>query len=281
MFKTYRICLAEFFPNICWLIICCTVGAALAAPEMTWEQLNSAIDRQPTDASLWLQRGQILAKTFEDKEAIDNFTKAIKLNPNLVKAYIGRGDSYFSSQRTTDALTDYQHAQSLLIAQKDSKSQTFFDLQTSLARCYKLLKQYDKELPLRVAIAKKTVALIPDVTALAECQAANHLPKDASLTYQRAIKQDPIRTKLYRQYGDFLVSTGDYATAVEIYGQGIQLLEKERGFDTVGNHVLYDRRATCYDKLGKKDLAMQDRRRALKYNESVYDTIPTFDSRNK
>jgi cytochrome c-type biogenesis protein CcmH/NrfG len=60
---------------------------------MSWAQLNKELAERPNDANLWLMKGQILAKTFEDKNAIDCYTKAIKLDPGLFRAYICRGDA--------------------------------------------------------------------------------------------------------------------------------------------------------------------------------------------
>jgi tetratricopeptide (TPR) repeat protein len=139
------------------LLISSTVGAACGQSQMSWEQLNKELAQRPNDANLWCMRGEILAKTFEDKEAIDCYTKAIELNPSLARAYIFRGNAYLSYEKTGDALNDYLKAQTFFKGKADAKG--YFDTQLALAKCYKILKQYSLELPIRKDVLKSQRSL--------------------------------------------------------------------------------------------------------------------------
>lgn len=233
---------------------------------------------RPNDANLWCLRGEILAKTFEDKEAIDCYTKAIKLNPNLARAYMFRGNAYLTFEKTGDALNDYLKAQALLKGKPDAKG--YYDVQTSLAKCYKILKQYSLELPLRVEVLKKTGAA-NEWAALAECQMQNRLIKEASISYQNAIKKSPRQIDLHRQYAEYFATLGDYEKSAQEFSRAIDLVIAGHALDLSSNHRLFERRADCYDKLGRTALAVQDRRHAQNWKESIFDAAPVQDNRYK
>ncbi|MDR3614970.1 MAG: hypothetical protein P4L53_15530 [Candidatus Obscuribacterales bacterium] len=260
------------------LLVSSTVGRAYAQKLMSWPQLNKEMAERPNDANLWLMKGRILAKTFEDKDAIDCFTKAIQLDPGLFRAYICRGDAYLTFEKTAEALHDYAKAQAILKGKPEVMG--YFDVQLAVAKCYKTLKQFSLELPIRKELVKRTGSA-NDWAALAECQMQNKLVKEASISYQNAIKKNPAQIDLHRQYGEYFSTLGDYANSAQEFSRAIELVIAEHAQDISGNFRLYQRRADCYDKLGRTALAVQDRRRAQNWQESIFDVAPVQDARNR
>jgi hypothetical protein len=65
-------------------------------------------------------------------------------------------------------------------------------VQLALAKCYKTLKQYSLELPLRKDALKHTGGA-NEWAALAQCKMQNKLFKEASISYQNAIKKIPLK----------------------------------------------------------------------------------------
>jgi hypothetical protein len=74
---------------------------------------------------------------------------------------------------------------------------------------------------------------------------------------------------------------GDYASSAREFSRAINLAIAEHALDISGNYNLFKRRADCYDKLGRTALAVQDRRRAQNWQESIFDATPVQVERNK
>src|SRR5579859_4815186 len=68
------------------------------------EDLDRAIELDPSDASAYRSRGDIYGYTFKDyQHALADLDRAIELDPADASAYKSRGDVYYE-------LKDYQHA---------------------------------------------------------------------------------------------------------------------------------------------------------------------------
>ena len=266
--------------SVCLFVSCVAgrAGGPAVQKAMSWEQLNKEMETKPNDAGLWLLRGQILSKSFEDSEAIEAYSRAIKLDPGLTLAYIGRGDAYMTYEKPNEALANYLKAQTLL--KNAPGTANFVRVQVAIAQCYKAKKQYDLELPLRLSIAKYTHGP-NDFASLAGCQMQNKQFKEAAESFRNAIKQNSGQVDLHRQFGEYYVVIGDYVNAAEEFTRALDVAIARHVLDLSGNTHLYELRAHCYDKLGRTALAIQDRRRAQKWQESIFDAAPVRDSRNE
>jgi tetratricopeptide (TPR) repeat protein len=58
------------------------------------EDYNRAIEVNPKDTVAYVERGIAYAKLGDHRQAIRDYDKAIGLNPNLAEAYMGRGIAY-------------------------------------------------------------------------------------------------------------------------------------------------------------------------------------------
>lgn len=62
-----------------------------------------------TNAKLYFNRAVVNARRSNTKEAIDDCTNAIKLDPNYTKAYLKRAKLYMDSEQYDEAVRDYDH----------------------------------------------------------------------------------------------------------------------------------------------------------------------------
>lgn len=58
-------------------------------------ELDSRIEQDPSNAELWLKKGQIFYSKMADNFAIEAFRKAIELNPHYVDAYFGLAECLY------------------------------------------------------------------------------------------------------------------------------------------------------------------------------------------
>jgi len=71
---------------------------------------TKAIERNPTDAHLYLYRGQGYIMIGQFDKAISDYTKAIELNPMDADYYVTRGSLYFGIGQNDKAIADYTKA---------------------------------------------------------------------------------------------------------------------------------------------------------------------------
>ena len=82
-------------------------------PLSAFEDINEAVDLDPTLAIAWHIRGQINVTYFKFNEGIDDYTKAIELKPDWDAPYISRGTAYFDNGFFSKATIDYNKALSI------------------------------------------------------------------------------------------------------------------------------------------------------------------------
>lgn len=92
------------------------------------------------NAKKFLKTGSTFAKAEKYTEAIDHFTKAIEVDPNLTEAYIERAKAYEKVSKIELAATDYESA--TVISPKTQSH--FYDA----GRLYYALSNYEKSLAL-------------------------------------------------------------------------------------------------------------------------------------
>jgi len=78
--------------------------------EQAIEDFSKAIELNPNDAVAYYNRGLAYAKLNEHERAIEYYGKAIKLNPNDAKAYGNRGIAYSEILRYEESARDFKKA---------------------------------------------------------------------------------------------------------------------------------------------------------------------------
>jgi tetratricopeptide (TPR) repeat protein len=88
------------------------------------------------NARKYFKTGEDFVDVGNYKDAIEQFTKAIDLEPDFDKAYLARADAYEQLGMLTEAAEDYDRASTFL----DKSTDVFYNV----ARLYYLLEEYDK-----------------------------------------------------------------------------------------------------------------------------------------
>jgi len=160
---------------------------------------------------------------------IADYTQALQEFPNLVSAFIGRGDCYLNGgQNGAAAVHDYTQAIVL------SPLQT--DLYLRRAVAYRVIGN------LAAAAADyKTAALIPSANAGQQLTAIDGLVRiadytDAQAVYARALVLDPQSSLLYVAGGDLAIALGNPQLANQDYATAFQYSNTKPQFAQVVAH---------------------------------------------
>jgi tetratricopeptide (TPR) repeat protein len=194
------------------------------------------------------------------RKALPFFDHAIKLAPSIGKIYLGRGDALLVLEEPERALVDFN---------------TALKLDPSLAKGYEQRARCQFELgKFKAAVDDISSAIGPEQD---QHNKANML-KDRATFYLRLGQSDKaiqdlttaisIRPKEYYNYshrGDVYASLHQYRKAVEDYTYAIKI--NDGRFDDFDS--LYTLRARAYEKLGRKDLAALDRKKAATYSGDI------------
>lgn len=172
-----------------------------------------AIKLDPYFAPMYNNRGKTYAALNQHMDALADYTYAITLNPSLAIIYNNRGATYDELGWHTEALADYTHALSL--------DHSFELAYMNRGSSYAAQKRYS----------------------------------DALTDYTSAIKIDPTLALAYTARGITYQSLGQYDKALNDYTSTISL-------DPVST-VAYVRRGTIYNALGQYTEALADYTRAI------------------
>ncbi len=86
------------------------------------EDFTQAIKLNPTLADAYYNRGCIYFDSGSSQEAMEDFTQTIKLDPYLASAYYNRGSTHLNFGNKQAALTDLQRAADLFEQQGERQS---------------------------------------------------------------------------------------------------------------------------------------------------------------
>ena len=102
---------------------------------------DAAIELNPEDPSLYLQRGATLAELLELNKAVEDFSQAIRLDPTNAQAYMMRAEAYTRFGHLSLAIEDYTEAIEL-----DTQNPAGF---LGRAEAYRRLGQFPRATPAR------------------------------------------------------------------------------------------------------------------------------------
>ncbi len=150
------------------------------------------------------------------EEAINSFTQAIRLRPNFVKAYIGRGDVYLALKRYPEAIADFGQA---IYLQPEKAKEAYY--KRGLAH----LKQGQNEQAL--ADLQEAIALDPAfldaLYALANAYFKLKSYEQAIASYSQLIAQDAsFGNALYRRGRCYFILK-EFANAIKDFREAIAL----------------------------------------------------------
>lgn len=162
-----------------------------------------------------INEGDTQCKYKQYEEALGIYEQVINLNPNLIRAYIGKGNALANLERSGEALVAFEQAIRL-----DSKS--------AIAHYGTGLALYDLErYKEALNVCNRAIDLDPNL-ARAYYTKGNVLAElnrniEALEAYDQAIYLDPKTATVYHNKGSVLRVLKQYTEAVEAYDQAIHL----------------------------------------------------------
>lgn len=206
------------------------------------DNYTKAIELNPKDADAYYGRGVACIQSNEYQGAIDNFSKAIELDTKYVSAYLGRGLAYYNLGQDQKAIDNYSKA--IELNPKDAL------VYCNRGNIYYRLGQYQKARD----DYSKAIELNPK-DALAYCNRGDtyyrlRQNQKAIDDYTRAIEINPKYVSAYLGRGATYYYYGPQEKAIDDYNKAIELNPK--------NAPAYLCRGLVYSALGSSTLACGD-----------------------
>jgi len=242
-------------------------------------------NKAPDTAGTFLDRGILLASQGEFAMAIEDFTQALNLNPNLSSAYILRGRAKFaflsnvlSISKNFEGVGTYVNTgRQLKKEEQQAYEQAIADFTEAIrldgnnsetyrerGSAYADKGDYDKA----IADFNQAIRLNPRHANAYNCRAIIYKFKGdtdkAIADYTQAIKLAPDYAFPYSNRGNIYLNKGDYDRAITDYNQAIKL--NSNYADAYGG------RGYAYYKKGDYDKAIADYTQAIRLDPNYSST---------
>lgn len=285
---------SRFGQALPWLIAAAILAALLAALFALLAPRNfnllgflRSTNRTPTNPGLAQQynsRGMSIARQGNNKQAIEQYNRALELNPNDPATYINRGVAYHKLGDTDAALKDYNEA-----IQRDPESALAYSNRSNV---YYDRGDYNQSLN----DAKKAIELDPQLTQsyinLANSQLRTaqdptnaQVQQEAIENYNRAITSQPVRPLLaavaLTNRGNVQLAQNRVSGALRDYNRAVQLnpdyaeayYNRAISQQTVGNRQAaisdFSKAADLYKKQGLPKLAEDARNKVTELQQTT------------
>jgi tetratricopeptide (TPR) repeat protein len=182
------------------------------------EDYNRAIDLNPAYAPIYNNRGNAYGALGDNTSAIKDYDQAIAIDPRYAQAYGNRGIAYKTLGDFDRAVVDF--SQAIRLAPKYALA--YNNLGASY--CYK------GEIDLSISAYSRAISLDPESGEAASAFYGRGLAlcfkgdlKNAVEDYDRAIKLKPDYSEAYNNRGVALKDMGDLTNAIESFNQALAL----------------------------------------------------------
>ena len=214
------------------------------------QEYSLAIKKDPNRPTAYNNRGSRYYDLKQYERAIQDYDKAIELEPNYAAAYYNRGISYRSLSQYERAILDYDRA----IELEPNDASAYYNR----GNCYYDLKQYERAIP----DYNKAIELDPNY-ALAYYNRDNSYRKlkqyDRSIQdFDKAIELDPNDADAYLNRGNAYHKLKDHKRAIQDFDKAIKLDSKYT--------IAYNNRGNCYSDQGLYKQAILDYNKAIELN---------------
>ena len=223
--------------------------------ETIYNDLHGFIKTQTIHQSAYTEfyKGLSYQNNQDYDSAIEYYTKAIILKPDLTEAYNNRGNAYSAKGEYDRAIADFDTA--IKLNPDDALAYN------NRGTVYYRKGEYDKA----IADHDKAIELNPDLTeTYASRGNAYHGKGDhdrAIADYGKAIKLNPNDHRTYFNRGNTYSDKGDYDRAIADYDRAIALKPDDA--------EAYNNRGTPYNAKGEYDRAIADYDKAITLNPDL------------
>ncbi|MDI6763299.1 MAG: tetratricopeptide repeat protein [Thermodesulfobacteriota bacterium] len=252
------------------------------------DQQNRAI-REEKSAEFYNNRGVTFIKEGQDEKAIEDFSKAISIDPNNSQAYANRGYANYLKLDNTKAIEDLNKAlnispnfprayflRALVHMSNTAYEKAIEDLNKAIASdpnfdiayvrrgFIKFIKNWDDE---ALTDFNKAIGLNPKNVKAYLYRARVYIRKmdyeSANSDFEQAISINPNDAEAYSSRGYMNYRRGQVYKAIDDYTKAIEINPKHSG--------AYDNRGYIYLDLGKYQSATKDFKKAVELDDKYVD----------
>lgn len=214
------------------------------------QEYTKAIEIDPRSAAAYNNRGNVYGDLEQYEKAIEDYNKAIELEPDDALAYNNRGIIYDDLEQYEKALEDYNKAIEL--------DPGYADAYSNRGVTYKKLKQYEKA----ISDYDKAIELNPGYVEAYSNRGIvyEHLEQyeKAIKDHDKAIELDSYYSLAYNNRGIVYDDLEQYEKALEDYNKAIEL--------DPDYAIAYNNRGVTYVNLEQYQKAVEDYTQAIKLN---------------
>ncbi len=187
----------------------------LAQFDQAIDMYSLATKLNPNIAEAYNNRGTVHTETKNYKKALEDYDQAIKLQPNYAAAYNNRGTVYSNLKKYKEALKDYNRTIELnpnIAEAYNNRGNVYSDLKN-----YKeAIEDYDQAIKLQPSYAEAYDNRGNAYNALKKYE-------EAIKDFSRAIKLQPSYTAAYYNRGVVHFGLREYTEAIKDYSRAIEL----------------------------------------------------------
>jgi tetratricopeptide (TPR) repeat protein/S1-C subfamily serine protease len=214
------------------------------------EDYDRAIAINPQDAKAYYNRGVTKSDLGQKQAAIEDYDRAIAINPQYAAAYYNRGVVKSELGQKQAAIEDYDRA--IAINPQDAAAYVNRgNAKSDLGQKQAAIEDYDRAIVINPQYAKAYYARGVVKSELGQKQAAI---KD----YDRAIAINPQYADAYNNRGNAKSELGQKQAAIEDYDRAIVINPQDT--------KAYLNRGNAKSDLGQKQAAIEDYNRAISFN---------------
>jgi tetratricopeptide (TPR) repeat protein len=211
------------------------------------DDFNRAIQLYPEYAAVYNNRGNVLLGLGAAKEALKDFDRALLLAPGYAAAYSNRAGAYMKLGQVDRAIPDYSKAAELTPNSAVALSGRG-RAQLSAERPYSAIRDFSRAVTLDTRFSAA-------YRSRAEAKRAIERYEEAIEDFSRAVAFEPRNAELYALRGSAYVDAGNAASGIKDFAKAIELSPNTASF--------YASRGLAYAKAEAYEDAINDFARAI------------------
>ena len=218
---------------------------------------------QKNAAAYYANLGDCESRMGQSDQAMEDYTKALQLDPSLSVVYNKRGNLYFEQEQYGQAADDFSSA--IDLEETSGDDQALLSLYWNRAEAYRL--NGDQQEAVNDYLIYGQMAgdnLDNDYYAkLASLYCGLSQFDQAKENYQKAIQLAPDDPNLYLGLAQISLSQEDYSSALDQLSQYISQTENDSGADQKALAAAYGDRGLCDQQQGDTEKALADYSKAV------------------
>ncbi len=222
----------------------------LGLNEQAIQDFDKAIELNPEYPDHYYNRGSAFDEQGEYEKAIQDYDRAIELKPEDAKAYANRGVSYYNQGEYEKAIQDFDMAIAL--------NQEYAIAYANRGNIFYLQGEYEQA----IQDFDRAIELNPEDADPYSSRGATYRNQGeyekAIQDYDKAIELNPDDATIYYNRGNIFYLQGEHEKAIQDFDMAIELNPEDA--------EAYSSRAATYRKQGEYEKAIQDYDKTIELN---------------